>query len=70
MWCGPGTGPLPWSQRDYGDMLLSPKKMYVALGGAGGKVTYREHGERGVRSKQTDRGNTSDPFLRGWLRDA
>lgn len=56
MWRGPGTGPLPRSQRDSGDVPLSPKKMYVALGGAGGKVTYREHGERRVRVKQTDWG--------------
>lgn len=52
-----------------GDKLLSPKKMYVALGGAGGKVTYWEHGEREVRSKQTDWGNASDHFLSRWVDD-
>lgn len=30
--------------------------MYVALGGAGGKVTRRDHGESGVKPKQTDWG--------------
>lgn len=54
VWRGPGTGPLPQCQRDSGTLPLSPKKMYVALGGAGGKVTYKEPGERGLGSKQTD----------------
>lgn len=62
MWRGPGTGPPPPSQWD----SLSPKKMYAALGGAGGKVAYWEHGEREVRSKQTDWGDTSDHFLSRW----
>lgn len=45
------------------DLPLSSKKMYVALGGAGGKVTSRDHGEI-----KTNRlvlgGDTSDHFLR------
>lgn len=74
-----GRGPLrglsvarPWDRSTatesagFGDLPLSSKKMYVALGGAGGKVTHRDHGESGVRSKQTDWGNTSDHFLRHW----
>ena len=63
MWRGPGTGPLPQSQRDLGTLPLSPKKMYVALGGAEGKVTYREHGERGLGSKQTDIRPLSQPLV-------
>lgn len=41
-----------------GGSPLSSKKMYVALGGAGGKVTRRDHGESGVKPKQTDWGET------------
>lgn len=41
-----------------GGSPLSSKKMYVALGGAGGKVTRRDYEESGVKPKQTDWGET------------
>lgn len=56
MWRSPGTAPLPGSQRDPQALPLSSKKMYVALGGAGGEVTRRDPGESGVGPKQTDFG--------------
>lgn len=56
MWRSPGTAPLPRSQREPQALPLSSKKMYVALGGAGGEVTRRDPGESGVGPKQTDFG--------------
>lgn len=53
VWRGPGTAALPRSQRDAEASPLSSKKMYVALGGAGGEVTLRDPAER---QKQTDSG--------------
>lgn len=54
------------------DLPLSSKKMYAALGGAGGKVTRRDQRESGESSKQTDTGKTrritfSDTV---WLQEA
>lgn len=54
VWRDPGTGPLPLESAGFWDMFCPQKKMYVALGGAEGKVTYKEHGEKEMRSKQTD----------------
>lgn len=67
-WRSPGTGPLPLASGVRGQAFV-PKENVRGFGWGWGKVTYWEHGEREVRSKQTDWGNASDHFLSRWVDD-
>lgn len=65
MWRGPGTAALPRSQRDPEASPLSPKKMYVALGGAGGEVTRRDPRGEAKTNRLGGGGASRDTFSAG-----